>query len=128
MIQTGAIPVQDSDLAPETSSRLEYTMLTKLYVLAEMLMDENTKETVHSAILARSKEAFSGDQKSRYPGPAPIRIIYEDPPEDSPARKLMVQLYTEIAYGSFLTQLPKEMPTDFFYDLSISLISKHPLP
>jgi hypothetical protein len=126
-IQTGAIPVNDPDLAPETSGCLEYTMLVELYVLAEIPMDENTKETVPSAILARSTEAFSGDQKTRYPGPAPVRVIDDGTPEANAARKLMVQLYTGFGNISFLPNLLKDLLTDFFYDLSVSLIAKCPL-
>jgi hypothetical protein len=105
--------VNDPDLAPETSGCLEHTILAELYVLAEMLMDENTQENVPSAILARSKEAFSGNQKTRYPGPAPVRVIYEGTPEDNPARKLMVQLYTDFGNISFLPNLLKDLLTDF---------------
>ncbi|KAF1843927.1 uncharacterized protein K460DRAFT_267613, partial [Cucurbitaria berberidis CBS 394.84] len=44
------------EIESTTTEFCQYTALSKLYVLAEMLMDDITKELVLAAMLARSKE------------------------------------------------------------------------
>jgi len=87
-------------------------------------MDDAAKETVLAAILARSKELFHGDLY--YPAIDSIQIIYEGTLEGSPARQLMVDLYTNFVTSAFITEKADAVPKDFLKDLINSLLTKRP--
>jgi hypothetical protein len=74
--------------------------LGKLYVLAEMLMDDTTKDTVHTAILTRLKEPFA-DGLRCYPGLDAVNIIYGGTTQGNPARRLLIDLYTDFIGAGF---------------------------
>jgi hypothetical protein len=104
----------------------EYATLSKLFVLAEKLMDDNAKVAILAAISARSKELHS-DKTLYYPAIDSIQIIYDGTPNSSPARQLLVSLYTDFVTSAFVTEMSEAVPKDFLYDLSISLLTKRPL-
>lgn len=99
----------------------EYTSLSKLFVLAEKLMDDTAKKVVLAAMLARSKEPFS-DKQLYYPALDCVQIVYEGTPEQSPARQLLVQLYTDFGNADFITEPAGAIPKDFLYDMSLSML------
>jgi|TARA_R110002003_G_scaffold115_2_gene9933 hypothetical protein len=101
--------------------------LSKLFVLAEKLMDAKSKEVVLAAMLALSKESFV-DNGPYYPGIDSVQVIYEGTREDSPARRLLVQLFTEFGDAAFITAKVDEIPKDFLYDLSVSVLGTRPKP
>jgi hypothetical protein len=89
-------------------------------------MDNHAKAVILTAISARSKEPYS-DKILYYPAIDSIQIIYEGTPESSPARQLLVSLYTDFVTSAFVTETSEAVPKDFLYDLSISLLTKRPL-
>lgn len=122
--QTNVLPVKETTVDGIAN---EYVTLSKLYVLAEMLIDDDTKNLVLAAILSRSREP-SLDHKAYYPSVSCIYIIYGGTPEDSPARRLIVDLYTDFGDDTIGLAGNTGLPKDFFVDLSLSLLSKRPFP
>ena len=106
----------------------EYAVLARLYILAEMLMDTATKNTVLDAILSKRRETAT-DGLRYVPSIACVKIIYEGTSPQSPARRLMVNSWTEITNGSVaITSSTEDIPKDFLYDLSVSLLDHRPAP
>jgi hypothetical protein len=103
-----------------------YTSLSKLYVLAEKLIDNTTKELVLAAISAHAKEMLSRDLNC-IPPIESVQTIYEGTPEGSPARRLIVQIFTDNGSPSSLTTEVDDIPKGFLYELSVSLISTRPI-
>lgn len=94
--------------------------------MVELLMDDKTKDLVLAAMLARSEEAYT-DGHIYFPDLDCINIIYNGTPEGSPARRLLVQFYTENNFDSFCDTKVEDVPKDFLLDLSISLTNTRPL-
>jgi hypothetical protein len=90
-------------------------------------MDDQAKAAVLAAISARSKEPFS-DGELYYPAIDSVQIIYEGTLEDSSARKLLVELYTNFVVCAFVTEKSEAVPKDFLQDLALSLLVNRPLP
>lgn len=105
----------------------EYAMLSKLYILAEKLMDETTKDVALSQITARAAEP-DADGQLCCPATDSIQIIYDGTPVGSPARQLIVKLYTNLGTESLLTDDVDALPKDFLYDLSRNVLKVRPLP
>ncbi|KAF2827442.1 hypothetical protein CC86DRAFT_264582, partial [Ophiobolus disseminans] len=104
----------------------ECIVLSKLYVLAEMLMDDNTKNLVLSAMVAKSNEVYT-DGKLWYPGVNCAKIIYEGTREGSPARRLLVEFYTDNNISNFRATKSEYVLKDFLLDLAINLTETRPL-
>lgn len=121
--QSNVLPVRGTE--SDVNSSEEHNKLSKLYVLAEMLMDDLTKNIVLAAILDRSQEAHS-DGQLYYPGPTSIQIIYDRTPEGNPARRLLVDLYTTFGDETFKLAEHPDLPKDFFFDLAVNTITKRP--
>jgi len=127
MSQTGTLPIKDNSNPSDSAAVAdEYATLAKLLVLAEKLMDEQAKAAVLAAISARSKEPFS-DGNLYYPAIDSVQIIYEGTSEDSPARALLVEMYTESVTSAFVTDKSDAVPKDFLQDLALSLLVNRPL-
>jgi hypothetical protein len=101
-------------------------MLSKLFVLAEKLVDEDGKTAILATISARSQEPVP-DKILHYPAIDSLQIIYEGTPEHSPARELLVTLYTIFVTSAFVTSKSDVVPKDFLHDLSLSLLTQRPL-
>lgn len=104
----------------------EHALLSKLYILAEKLMDETTKVVALSGLKARAEEP-DADRQLYCPAIDSVQIIYEGTPVDSPARQLIVQLYTNVGNGTLLDEDVDALPKDFLYDLSRNLLKVRPL-
>ncbi|EDU49261.1 BTB POZ domain containing protein [Pyrenophora tritici-repentis] len=117
LLYTGTIPtIEDTEL---------YAPLSKLYVLAEMLMDDTTKTIVLDAMKAQIDDGPEEDHYC-FPEPDAIRIIYKGTTESSPARELMVKFYTDYSCGEELEELADLK--EFHFDLARSLITKRLRP
>jgi hypothetical protein len=122
------LPVKNSSGSFDTNTVAgEYLSLSKLFVLAEKLMDAKSKEVVLAAMLARSKEPFVYNGLY-YTGIDSVQVIYEGTQEDSPARRLLVQLFTDFGDAAFITEKADEIPKDFLYDLWVSVLGTRPKP
>lgn len=102
----------------------EHNELSKLYVLADKLMDEQTKHHVLNALMSRSKKSGVIRRPTYCPGLEDVRIIYGGTPEFSPARAMLVDFYTDHGNESFLAERTDTIPKDFLYDISKSMLSK----
>jgi hypothetical protein len=89
-------------------------------------MDDQAKEAILTSISARSTEPFS-DGEVYYPAIDSIQIIYEGTPEDSLARKLLVDMYTQSVTGTLVTEKSEAVSKDFLHDLALSLLVNRPL-
>lgn len=111
--------------AQEQEDGNQYVILSKLYVLAEMLLDDTTKEVVLEAMSAAWKETMT--KWPRYfPGVPCISLIYNGTLDDSPARRWLIQLYThnelELQHAT-----SENLPKDFSFDLAVNLLATRPL-
>ncbi|KAF2827443.1 hypothetical protein CC86DRAFT_210985 [Ophiobolus disseminans] len=124
LLYTGKLPVKDNAASTDSTTIAdEFATLAKLLVLDEKPMDEASKEAALAAISSRSKESFS-DGHSYYPAMDCAQIIYDGGATDSPSRKLLVDIYTELVRSAFLDEHEKAeaVPKDFLLDLALSLV------
>jgi hypothetical protein len=102
-------------------------VLGEIYALAEKLKDNTSKDTVLSAMLAKSKEPSADcNQHSRYPSLTCINIVYSGTPSGSPARRLLVDLYAETVDSSSSFSAYGSAHKDFMFDMMVSLASTRP--
>jgi len=100
--------------------------MSELYVLAEMLMDDSTKNVILAAIRKRCESPQFGHS---LPEPSAVRTIYDGTPESSPARRLMVDVFSQRASKERIEHWTTEdLPKDFILNLSVNLIAQRPLP
>ncbi|KAF2660744.1 hypothetical protein K491DRAFT_711638 [Lophiostoma macrostomum CBS 122681] len=107
---------------PSNVWRQEYAVLARVYVLAEMLMDVKSKNLVLDAMLSKAREEFEG--VCYFPRLEMVKIIYEGTPSRSPARKFMVDCWSQITKGSgsLGTSSRDKIPKDFLCDLAITML------
>jgi hypothetical protein len=97
-------------------------------------VDQTTKGIVLTAISARAEESCP-DKSHDFPAidsvqviyEGTVQVIYEGTVEGSPARRLLVQLYTDFGDSTFLTVKAEVVPKDFIYELSLSMLGRRPL-
>ncbi|KAJ4986869.1 ankyrin repeat-containing protein [Stagonosporopsis vannaccii] len=125
LLYTNKLPIKQVVQAVEMCD--EYYDLSRLFVLAEKLVDTTTKGLVLAAMIAHSQEMCPHRRFLCYPTIESIQIIYHGTPEGSPARELFVKYYTEHGMSSFLTTTGSVVPKDFLYELSVSILGTRPL-
>ncbi|KAF3049218.1 hypothetical protein E8E11_005861 [Didymella keratinophila] len=101
------VHMEEADCSSADSTPRWHLRLNKLYVLAEKILDDTTKNMALTAMDTRANKSQERPS-TRCPDVHSIKVIYEGTPEKSPARS--------------------EFLKDFLYDLSISLLEKRPLP
>ncbi|KAF1950252.1 hypothetical protein CC80DRAFT_598274 [Byssothecium circinans] len=106
-------------------SEHEYGRLCELYILAEKLQDATSKNLLIDAILARSRQV-DGDGMLRYPNSGIVAMVYDNTPESSPLRRLLVDFYADHWVTGWV--LDAETPKDFFVDLVKQVLAVRPLP
>jgi hypothetical protein len=128
VILTRRLPLQAAIVGSDFPSSVahEHESLSKLYVLAEKLINDMTKEMVLAAILARFREPCP-DNVVHLRTIKSIYTIYCGTSEHSPARQLFVIFFTDFCHVSFATTDTDELPSDFLNDLSQSLLATRPL-
>jgi hypothetical protein len=89
-------------------------------------VDQTTKGIVLTAISARAEESCP-DKLHDFPAIDSVQVIYEGTVEGSPARRLLVQLYTDFGDSTFLTAKAEVVPKDFIHELSLSMLGRRPL-
>ena len=111
--------------APGVEGNEEYLRLAKAYVLGEQMGDINFKDAVIDAIVDKSNTATTDKKRWSPVGPV-IRCIYDNTPETSPARQLLVDLYAVSGRSKWLHTWAKksDLTKDFLYDLSIALFKQ----
>ncbi|KAF2797234.1 hypothetical protein K505DRAFT_358595 [Melanomma pulvis-pyrius CBS 109.77] len=118
IIYNGCLPVIDE--CPKVG---QFETLTTLYVLAEKLMDRETKNLVVQAMIARRNETF-------IPKPDCIRYLYENTPENNLGRKLFVDfIFRDLAKRCIsVTEVKawrRDMPVDFLFDFGLRMMEIH---
>lgn len=111
-------------VATKSSKQVEWWDLTRLYILAEKLQDTWAKNRVIDAMYSYLK-SFSPYP----PDPASMNALYAGTPDNSPARKLLVEWYASggsqdlilKAKGSAKKDL---LPIDFVFDLALRGMEK----
>ena len=117
----GKLPVRTD--APGREGNLEYVQLAHAYVLGDRLQDHNFMDTVLDAMVEKTKTAATDGQKWYPVGPV-VRLIYENTPDSSKARQLLIDLYAFKARASWLRDWaePDDLPKSFLMELAIALL------
>lgn len=129
MAQTDKLPPKDT-VTDSSNMSDKYLTLSKLYVLAEKLIDEITKTTVLDELYACGQKQDDKGIHSQ-PGLLTIRTIYNGTSDSSEAREWLVDLYTtHIGDEASFNLFPhaKNFPQEFLADLVFSMINFRPLP
>lgn len=116
------IPSEDG-LTLSQAFNLECVALCKLYVLSEKLCDTEAKNSTLRAILSLCADTMA-DGKRFNPDVRAINIVYAGTLKTSPARRLMVDLWTHIN-TAYVEENGERLPKDFLVDVLIA-ISKNP--
>jgi hypothetical protein len=107
-----------------------YLILSRLYILAETLVDETTEDAVLDELQARCEE-LNGDGMHNQPSLLTLWTIYDGTKEKSRIREWLVDLYTtRMGNDTPLNLLPivKDFPQPFLADLFTTTITFCPLP
>ena len=117
----GTLPTRIDEPAPIGNE--EYLKLAKAYGLADRLLDQAFKNAVMNAFIDKTTSNTS-DGHCWYPVGTVIRCIYDNTPESSKARTLLVDLYTEKAKKDWLSDWAKreDLPKQFLLDLTLKLL------
>jgi len=115
-LQTGLLFTKEP-----TENSWEYSKLCKIYVLAEMLMDDRTKEIILSETINKVEE--TPPTEILYGPDIPsIKDVYGGTPNGDPLRSLLVKLSTERNLTDPSILLSEELPGDFLSELSLSMM------
>lgn len=108
---------------PAAAGNEEYLKLAKAYGLADRLQDQLFKNAVIDAFLDKTSTVAS-DGNAWWPVGPVIRCIYDNTPESSKGRTLLVDIYTNYAVKDWLTEgaQRKDLPKQFLLDLSVKLL------
>jgi hypothetical protein len=108
----------------------EWTELSRLFALAEKLVDLTAKNQIidgmHAFFNELIKKNPTGLQVERILPAAATKQLYEGTPERSQARKLIVDLYAGSADESWLRDSKSVLPEEFVYNVAIRLLQKRP--
>lgn len=115
--------------SPGEAGNEEYLQLAKSYVLGDMLVDADFKDAVLDAFIDKSRSKAT-DGCNWYPAGSPVRHIYDNTQDNSPARRLLVDMYTAYGHSGWLTRhaSPEDLTSEFLLDLAVSLLDKRPRP
>jgi hypothetical protein len=104
----------ESDEMPE-----RYQSLAHFYVFAEKMKDVKSKNSILRAILACRSTVYSSEPYT-CPSTEAIDVIYNGTLAGSPARRLMIDLWTKQATAEYFD---KELPGDFMRDLLVRIVN-----
>lgn len=103
----------------------EHSVLLQVYVLAEKLQDVQTKNHAIRAVLDLS-DLHSANGIWATPSIDAVNMVYNGTTEASPARRLLVDLFSTI-YISSILDLGGDMHKDFRSELGKTLMKLRPL-
>lgn len=106
----------------------ESRTIFRSYVLAEKLQDPSAQDAALAAILDLSG-LKQGDTIWVPPPYSAIRTVYANTPEGSPARRLLVDLWSNVS-GELLRMMhgvKAEVPREFLFDLMIAIRDEAPV-
>ncbi|USP73218.1 hypothetical protein yc1106_00492 [Curvularia clavata] len=114
------LPTTAEDL-DNTEVDFEFCTLSKCYVLGEKLMDTAFKNAIIDAFTEAKFETPHLDLPS--PGVIPVTIIYDGTPKNSPARRLMIKMWSKYATADWAPLL-EDMPSEFNANLFRAVMIK----
>lgn len=119
----GTLPVRADE--PGHACNSEYLQLAKAYVLGDKLQDGDFQDIIIDAIIDKWNSKAS-DGHNCFPVGAVVTCIYNNTPESSKARRLLVDICVHNGSKSWLSDWTKEcdIPKDFLFDMVIALFSK----
>ncbi|KAK5120538.1 hypothetical protein LTR85_006194 [Meristemomyces frigidus] len=117
-----------ASISAEDSS--QSALLAKLYVLGEELLDSNFQDCIIDAFICALREVRAKPAKTstfRYClRKQTVNLIYDGTPQKSPARQLMVDVYTREATGEAMKDENNNVQVhpEFLLDLASALLDK----
>lgn len=104
----------------------EHVCLARLYVLCEKLQDVKAKNCVVQALMDSIYKKRT-DNKWYIPLPPPINIIYKGNVKGSPARQLLLDVFTYSVKAEWLTEPTLDgYPGEFLQELAVNIVTKRP--
>lgn len=124
-IYSGKLPTEDHTSSEPTiwqkSSAESYTLLAKLYVVGERMIDRRLQDAVMKELVRLSRLPLH-DGSYRFPGNNVAMAIHQGTTIHDPARRLLVDMYASFASEQWLNN-PWVHPT-FTLDLARALLCK----
>ena len=124
-VYTGKLFTKPESGTLTSGSESEATLLAGLYVFGEKIIDVAFKNDV-LAVFAHKATALAGDNV--FPTNAAVDIIYRGTPQQSPARRMMVDMHTWEGYGHWISDSLDETNKEFLSDLVRSLLRRRAMP
>lgn len=124
-LYTGSIDATTTN-ANERSDKLahhaEFRLLADAYILGGSLLDNAFMDTIADALL--SKVCSPAGVEIYAVGSEMVTSIYEGTTAGSPARLLMVDVFTVCAGQKHMRELVKDVSVEFLQDIAIAFASK----
>lgn len=95
----------------------QYRALCKLYVLAEMLQDLEAKKAALKAMITTSQMYI--EQSWWKPNEHFVRDLYGSTPRGSPARRWLVDIWSNVKASSLESYGADSLPNEFLLDLAV---------
>lgn len=111
------LPSNDED-ATDGFHQNEFRQLAQCYVLGESLLDTKFQNAVIDAIYSKLRDG-SGTTFHEI-GAEVVTIIYKGTVAESPARLLMVDIFTSHANKDQMREVVEDVPAEFLQDLAIA--------
>lgn len=124
-LYVGNLPVKSKE--PGHIGNQEYLQLAKAYVLGDHLQDAQFDDVVIDAMIDKSASR-AADGNKWYPTGPVIACIYNNTPETSQARRLLMDFFVNFGNGDWLHVWSKQedLPKEFLLDLATTLLEKRP--
>ena len=117
----GTLPVRTD--GPGRIANSEYLQLAMAYVLGDKLQDGDFQDITIDAMIDKCKSPAS-DGAKWFPVGSVIQCIYDNTPESSKARRLLVDIYVHNGCSGWLrdSMKPDEIPKDFLFEIAIAFL------
>jgi hypothetical protein len=124
LLYTGKIYVKPQDIKnlQEGYDGGEFGDMSRLYILADRLQDDHSKNRVINSLVAFLKNGGA------LPGWSEVADVYRGTPELSPLRRLLIDAYVAADREAWLPEQAAELPKEFFIELSNELLVRRAPP
>ncbi len=114
------LPVKSDQTQPLTEA--DQCLLAEAYVLGDRIQDGNFQDAVINAIISFA----TTEEGNSLPPVSVIKEIYENTPESSKARALLVDLAMDCELADWQAEAADTLPKDFLKDLALEFIKRKP--
>jgi hypothetical protein len=105
----------------------QYIHLAKLYAFGEKILDSHFQNSVNNGIVVASRDDVNGTQI--YPLGEIVNIIYNNTPNGSPGRRLLVDMWHDRAHAHFITEwYSSKLHHEFLEDVLLAILKGRQLP